>query len=176
MPENNDDKEFRNAMAINKDKGSLDQIKNQMTSVQNEFNATQLSIAGKGTDALKLYDKLVRGMDDSLLGVLSNGDVDDDFHLLEAITSYDHKYASELRRLSRYWSAWYEVLECYKYFLTHRKYGLGGYTFIHETFVRWLADVIGESATAYTLAEAYNVWFDAKAATTDYSDPVSEEV
>lgn len=111
MIENNDDKELRNAMDINKDDQNLKQLKDQMQDLQNQCNAAQLTIAGKGTEALKIYDELVRGMDDSFLGVLSNGDVDDDFHLLEAITSYDHKYASELRRLSRYWSSWYETLE-----------------------------------------------------------------
>lgn len=170
MIENNDDKELRNAMDINKDDQNLKQLKDQMQDLQNQCNAAQLTIAGKGTEALKIYDELVRGMDDSFLGVLSNGDVDDDFHLLEVITSYDHKYASELRRLSRYWSSWYETLEYYKYFLMHRKYGVGGYTFIHVTFVRWLKDIIGESATAYTLASSYNVWLDAKMATTDYSE------
>lgn len=167
---NINDKEFQNAMSINKDNQSLTQIKDQMTSIQNEYNATQLSIAGKGTDALKLYDELVRGMDDCFLKVLSDSGLDDDFHFLEMITDYDREYASDLRHLSRYWPVWYETLEYYKYFLTHRKYGVGGYTFIHETFVRWLKDVIGESATTYTLAVAYNVWFDAKMATTDYSE------
>lgn len=171
MVENNiSDKELQNAMSINKDSQNLNQIKDQMTSVQNDYDAMQLSIAGKGTDALKLYDNLVRGMDDCFLKVLSDSGLDDDFHLLEVITDYDREYASDLRHLSRYWLEWFETLEYYKYFLTHRKYGVGGYTFIHETFVRWLKDVIGESATAYTLATAYNVWFDAKMATTDYSE------
>ena len=171
MVENNiSDKELQNAMSINKDSQNLNQIKDQMTSVQNDYDAMQLSIAGKGTDALKLYDNLVRGMDDCFLKVLSDSGLDDAFHLLEVIADYDREYASDLRHLSRYWLEWFETLEYYKYFLTHRKYGVGGYTFIHETFVRWLKDVIGESATAYTLATAYNVWFDAKMATTDYSE------
>lgn len=170
MTENGTDKELRNAMAINEDGHKLEQLKAQLSDIQSQCNANQLATAGKETDALKLYDELIRGMDGHLLKVLSNSDIDDDFHVLEAIISYKREYDSELRRLSRYWPAWFETLLCYSYFLTHRKFGLGGYTFLHVTFVRWLKDIMGENATAYILALAYNTWSDAKVATTDCSD------
>lgn len=170
MTENNDDKELQNALAIIEDGETLDQLKEQLSSVQNQYDVNLLATAGKETKGLKLYDKLVHAMDDCFLKVLSNSDIDDDFHRLLAITTYKHEYEHELHHLNQYWPAWCDTLLSYGYFLIQQEFGMGGYTYIHVTFERWLKKTMNENSTPYTLAKAYNIWEHTRMATIDYSE------
>lgn len=161
MTENDNGKEINNAMAINEIGLEIEQLQDQIKTLRDQCDDKWLEIAKKETAPLKLFNKLIFGMDDLLLCVMSNSNNDVD-RVLEAITTYDSSFAPELRRLGLYWAEWYQVLEYYRYFLTHRKFSGADYRSIHKQFARWLGDTVGKDESAYILAQAYYTWYEGK--------------
>lgn len=170
MMDINNDKEFQNALMINKNSRILSQVKARLADLKEQCNAQQLEIASKNSKALKTYSHLVIASNLEVIKILADDKNNDTFHVLEALTTFTRKNASDLRYLSLYWNDWFETLLYYLYFLLQHEYDDGNdYSRMHSKFETWLKDNLSESSTAYTLAQAYNNWYSAKVAVNDYS-------
>ena len=160
----NSDKELKFAMAVNESGLKIQQFQDQVKAINDKCHDEQMKVATKETAALKLDGKLLWGLDDLLLKALTNSNCDD-FRVLEAITQFECTYASDVRHLGQYWKGWYQALLYYRYFLIQRKFSGANCLRVHNQFVKWLGDTIGQDNYAYPLAKAYNTWYFSREAT-----------